>query len=71
MPIKTLGEVARYINGRAFKPIEWENVGLPIIRIQNLTNTNSEFNRTSKRYNENFLVKDGAAVVMDFAHYGC
>jgi type I restriction enzyme S subunit len=59
MPIKTLGEVARYINGRAFKPIEWENVGLPIIRIQNLTNTNSEFNRTSKRYNENFLVKDG------------
>ncbi|MBR1381867.1 MAG: restriction endonuclease subunit S, partial [Paludibacteraceae bacterium] len=34
--ISTVGEVADYINGRAFKPSEWELTGLPIIRIQNL-----------------------------------
>ena len=33
-----LGECASYINGRAFKPEEWETEGKPIIRIQNLTN---------------------------------
>ncbi|HOU24054.1 MAG TPA: restriction endonuclease subunit S [Anaerolineae bacterium] len=32
-----LGEVAEYINGRAFKPEEWSRAGLPIIRIENLT----------------------------------
>ncbi len=34
--IKKLGDVADYLNGRAFKPIEWEKKGAPIIRIQNL-----------------------------------
>jgi restriction endonuclease S subunit len=34
--VKKLGEVADYLNGRAFKPSEWEQVGKPIIRIQNL-----------------------------------
>ncbi|MCJ7502971.1 MAG: hypothetical protein MUP80_07925, partial [Acidobacteriia bacterium] len=28
-----LGEVAEYLNGRAFKPEEWGKSGLPIIRI--------------------------------------
>ena len=28
--ITTLGNVAKYINGRAFKPSEWEETGLPI-----------------------------------------
>lgn len=39
---KTLGDVATYINGRAFKPQEWETSGRPIIRIQNLTNSTQE-----------------------------
>jgi type I restriction enzyme, S subunit len=29
-----LGELAHYINGRAFKPEDWGTSGLPIIRIQ-------------------------------------
>ncbi len=33
----SLGEVAKFINGRAFSPDEWGTIGLPIIRIQNLT----------------------------------
>ncbi|MCZ7609266.1 MAG: restriction endonuclease subunit S [Ignavibacterium sp.] len=42
--VKSLGEVAKFINGRAFKPEEWGNKGLPIIRIQNLTGFSDVFN---------------------------
>lgn len=59
MPKKTLGEVADYINGRAFKPDEWENNGLPIIRIQNLTGSTDVCNRTTKTYEKKYLVVDG------------
>ena len=31
-----IGELCDLINGRAFKPTDWGEVGLPIIRIQNL-----------------------------------
>lgn len=34
---KTLGEVALFINGRAYHISEWENSGVPVIRLQNLT----------------------------------
>lgn len=34
-PLKALGA---YINGRAFKPLEWGYVGLPIVRIANMNN---------------------------------
>lgn len=30
---KTLGDVATYINGRAFKPQEWETSGRPKLKI--------------------------------------
>lgn len=59
MAKKTLGEVADYINGRAFKPDEWEDDGLPIIRIQNLTGSTDVCNRTTKTYEEKYLVVDG------------
>lgn len=39
-----LGEVATYINGFAFKPEDWVSEGLPIIRIQNLTEQSKKFN---------------------------
>ena len=59
MKIKTLGTVAKYINGRAFKPIEWEKTGKPIIRIQNLTNSSEICHRTTKIYDEKFSIKQG------------
>ena len=31
-----VGDLAEYVNGRAFKPTEWKDAGKPIIRIQNL-----------------------------------
>ena len=40
---RRLGKLATFVNGRAFKPAEWEDSGLPIIRIQNL-NGSSDFN---------------------------
>ena len=57
--IKTLGEVATYINGRAFKPTEWEEAGLPIIRIQNLTNSKTAFHYSSQIHEEKYRVKKG------------
>lgn len=59
MARKTLGDVADYINGRAFKPIEWETTGKPIIRIQNLTNSSTEINRTTKTFEEKYSVRAG------------
>lgn len=56
---KTLGEVATYINGRAFKPTEWENIGRPIIRIQNLNNTTHVVNRTRGEFEKKYLIEPG------------
>ncbi len=53
-----LKDVADYINGRAFKPIEWEEKGLPIIRIQNLNNPQAKFNYTTKKFDKKYLVKN-------------
>lgn len=39
-----LGQLAEYINGRAFKPEDWGNAGLPIVRIQNLNDPTRPFN---------------------------
>ena len=40
-----LGDIATYINGYAFKPEDWSNTGLPIIRIQDLTGNGYQANR--------------------------
>ena len=37
----TLGDLGAYINGRGFKKTEWSKEGRPIIRIQDLTKTES------------------------------
>ena len=42
--IVRLGDAATFINGFAFKPSDWDNEGLPIIRIQNLTESSNEIN---------------------------
>ena len=55
----TLGTVATYINGRAFKPAEWETSGLPIIRIQNLTSSTTQVNYTTQRFEDKYLVHNG------------
>ena len=59
----TLGEVGTYINGYAFKPSDWGNSGLPIIRIQNLTNQNTEPNYFDGQYNSKFEVNKGDILI--------
>ena len=54
-----IGFVAEFINGLAFKPEDWEQKGLPIIRIQNLTDNDKPFNYSSKVYDDKFKVKKG------------
>ncbi len=54
-----LGEVAQYINGRAFKPSEWEKSGLPIIRIENLNNPDAQYNYSSQQFEAKYFVQSG------------
>jgi len=56
--VAQIGNVCRLINGRGFKPFEWQTVGLPIIRIQNL-NGSEDFNFYSGQYNPKILVEHG------------
>ena len=55
----SIGEVAEYINGRAFKPSEWKSEGRPIIRIQNLNDEEARYNFSSAQHEEKYLVKKG------------
>ncbi len=54
-----VGEICDLINGRAFKPKEWSSQGLPIIRIQNLNNLNTDFNYCDFDVEEKYLVNNG------------
>ncbi|AHW95848.1 restriction endonuclease subunit S [Enterobacter asburiae] len=38
-----LGGIATFYNGRAYKQTEWENNGTPVIRLQNLTGSGTEY----------------------------
>lgn len=55
----SLGEIARYLNGRAFKPSEWETSGVPIIRIQNLNDPLAKYNYSTKDYDPKFKIIKG------------
>lgn len=59
----TVGETGRYINGVAFKPSDWGNEGLPIIRIQNLTNPHRTLNRTTRKVDAIYRVEAGDMLV--------
>lgn len=51
-----LGEVATYINGYAFKPSDWSDTGVPIIRIQDLTGNSYQANRYNGTYDKKYEV---------------
>ena len=63
-PMVELGEVARYINGFAFKPQDWKQSGKKIIRIQNLTGTSEKINYTNRTdIPEKYLVHRGDLLI--------
>ncbi len=51
-------DVCRLINGRGFRPQEWQAFGLPIIRIQNL-NGSEDFNFYAGQYSSKIVVEHG------------
>jgi type I restriction enzyme S subunit len=55
----SLGEVADYINGRAFKPTEWVSSGTPIIRIQNLNDETALYNYSTQDFEDKYKVVNG------------
>ena len=55
----TYNDVADYINGRAFKPEEWESDGMPIIRIQNLNEPCAPYNYSSGSFEKQYHVQKG------------
>ena len=65
-----LKELATFLNGYAFKPSDWSKEGLPIIRIQNLTGTNKEFNYYNGKYNEKYIIENGDILISWSASLG-
>ena len=59
----TLGDVADFINGLAFKPEDWETTGYKIIRIQNLTDKAKPYNLTNRKIDSKFIVNPGDLLV--------
>lgn len=55
--VKHLSEIGTYINGKAFKPEDWANNGMKIIRIQNLNGSN-EYNYYKNGIEEKYIVRD-------------
>jgi type I restriction enzyme M protein len=57
-----IGDICELVNGRAFKPTDWElpnGKNLPIIRIQNLNNPNAEFNYYSGKVDPKLIIENG------------
>jgi type I restriction enzyme S subunit len=58
-----LGSIANYINGFAFKPEHRSENGIPIIRIQNLTDPSAPYNTTNIDVDECYGLVDGDVLV--------
>ncbi|MBX3025800.1 restriction endonuclease subunit S [bacterium] len=54
-----VGDTLRLINGVAFKPSDWSEHGLPIVRIQNLNNPQAPFNRFAGERPQKFRLRGG------------
>ena len=65
-----LGDIATYINGFAFKPSDWSDKGLPIIRIQDLTGNSYQANRYNGTYHPKYEVNDGDVLISWSASLG-
>lgn len=59
----SIGETGGYINGFAFKPSHREPTGLPIVRIQNLTDEAKPLNLTTMEAPSDIRIDDGDMLV--------
>ena len=67
---KKLGDVASFINGYPFKPEQWKDKGLPIIRIQNLNNPEAPYNYYDGEVPDKVKIKDGDLLISWSASLG-
>ena len=67
---KRLGDIATYINGFAFKPADRSTVGLPIIRIQNLTGNAYDLGFYDGSYPKQIEINDGDVLISWSASLG-
>ena len=58
-----LNDTGLFINGLAFKPADWKQAGLPIVRIQNLTDRSRGFNYASGEFPDEVIVQNGDILV--------
>ncbi len=58
-----LDDTGEYVNGLAFKNSDWKPAGIPIIRIQNLTNSAVPFNYAAGPFPEDRMAHDGDILV--------
>ncbi len=66
----TIGDVAEFVNGMAFKPSHWESIGRRIIRIQNLNDSSKPYNRTTVPVEKKYIVEPGDLLVSWSASLG-
>jgi len=65
-----LGDIAKFQNGKAFKPEQWHDKGLPIIRIQNLNDPEKDYNYHSGEIKPKYHVFDGDILISWSASLG-
>lgn len=65
-----LGDIAKFQNGKAFKPEQWHDEGLPIIRIQNLNDPEKDYNYHSEEIEPRYHVFDGDILIAWSASLG-
>ena len=59
MRLVKVKDISDLQNGKAFKPSDWTNDGLPIIRIQNLNDESKPFNHCDGEVEEKYHIKNG------------
>ena len=65
-----LGEAATFVNGKAFKPSDWTNDGLKIVRIQNLTGDGSTYNYYNGPIESKYIIDNGDILISWSASIG-
>ena len=70
MTYKSLGNIATYINGYPFKPEDRGNIGLPIIRIQDLTGNAYDLGFYDGEYPSRIEINDGDVLISWSASLG-
>ena len=54
-----IGQISQLVNGHSFKPKDWNGLGLPIVRIQNLNDVNKPYNYSNKPVSDKHVINSG------------